>query len=324
MAPMAPGLPDNAPGGMWIAAGGLPGPRAPSRRPRAAKRHDMQHQSFLEYKRYRYLKLAVALCLGCTLAYGWHRSTEFATPGGLGYGGTLMGYALGTIGALLIVWLMLLGARKRSYGASRTTLQGWLSAHVYLGFALLVIATLHTGLELGLNLHALVYFLLLAVVLSGLYGVVMFLRVPTAITDTMGDDSVQTLMLQLRDLDQQARRAALRLPDEFNALAVDAAEKTRLRGTVFDHITHATSRGCPTTRAVRRMRELTPGLRDEAARQGRELLAVMVARRSVVERIRTQYRLLARMRLWLLLHVPLSVALLCALAAHIVSVFIYW
>ena len=290
----------------------------------AVARHDMQHQSFLEYKRYRYLKLAVALCLGCTLAYGWHRSTEFATPGGLGYGGSLMGYALGTIGALLIVWLMMLGARKRSYGASRTTLQGWLSAHVYLGFALLVIATLHTGLELGLNLHSAVYFLLLIVILTGLYGVVMFLRVPSAITDAMGDESVQTLVLQLRDIDQQARRAALRLPDAFNTLVVDAAEKTRLRGTVFDHVTHATSRRCPTTLAVRRMRELNQGLRDEAARQGRELLAVMVARRSVVERIRLHYRLLARMRLWLLLHVPLSVALLCALAAHIVSVFIYW
>jgi hypothetical protein len=30
------------------------------------------------------------------------------------------------------------------------------------------------------------------------------------------------------------------------------------------------------------------------------------------------------MRLWLLLHVPLSMALLFALAGHIVSVFIYW
>ena len=84
----------------------------------------MQHQSFLEYKRYRYLKMAVWLCLLLVLAYGWHRDRYFATPGGLGYGGSPMGYALGTIAALLVVWLMLLGARKRSYGASRTTLQG--------------------------------------------------------------------------------------------------------------------------------------------------------------------------------------------------------
>lgn len=284
----------------------------------------MQHQSFLEYKRYRYLKLAIALCLGATAAFAWHQSTHFATPGGLGYGGTLMGYALGTVAALLIVWLMLLGARKRSYGASYTSLQGWLSAHVYLGFALLVVATLHTGLEMGFNLHTLAYALMVVVILSGMYGVVMFLRLPTQLTEAMGDDSVQSLVLQLHDLDQQARKAALSLPDACNALVLDAAEKTRLRGTVFDHITRATSRGCPTAHAVRRMRALNKDLRDDALRQGRELLGILVARQGVVGRIRRHYRLLARMRLWLLLHVPMSVALLCALAAHVVSVFIYW
>lgn len=47
-------------------------------------------------------------------------------------------------------------------------------------------------------------------------------------------------------------------------------------------------------------------------------------RRSAVGRIRSQYRALARMRLWLLVHVPLSLALLVALVGHIVAVFIYW
>ena len=49
-----------------------------------------------------------------------------------------------------------------------------------------------------------------------------------------------------------------------------------------------------------------------------------LSRRAAVERIRREYRLLARLRLWLMVHVPLSVALLFALVAHIVSVFIYW
>ena len=284
----------------------------------------MQHQSFLEYKRYRYLKLAVWLCLLLVLAYGWHRDNYFATPGGLGYGGSPMGYALGTIAALLIVWLMLLGARKRSYGASRTTLQGWLSAHVYLGVAVVVIATLHTGLELGVNVHSLAFVLLMVVVLSGMYGVVVFLRVPSAMTDAMGEDSVQTLMLQIQEVDSQARRVALLLPDEYNTLTIDAAEHTQLRGTVFDHVFKTTSRNCPTTLAVRRMQQLNRALKDDQARLGRELIGIMLNRRAAVERIRREYRLLARLRLWLLVHVPLSVALVFALAAHILSVFIYW
>ncbi len=50
----------------------------------------------------------------------------------------------------------------------------------------------------------------------------------------------------------------------------------------------------------------------------------MLGRRTAVEKIRSELRSLARLRLWLLVHVPLSFALLCALAGHIVSVFIYW
>ena len=37
-------------------------------------------------------------------------------PAGGHNGGTWLGYTLGTIGALLILWLMLFGVRKRRYG----------------------------------------------------------------------------------------------------------------------------------------------------------------------------------------------------------------
>ena len=284
----------------------------------------MQHQSFLEYKRYRYLKVAALLSLMAIGAYIWHRNYVFDMPGGVGYGGTWMGYTLGSVAGLLILWLLWLGIRKRRYRASSTSLQGWLSAHVYLGIAAVVVATLHSGLELGLNLHTLTYALMVVVVASGIYGVVVFVRVPSGMTSAMGEDSIQTLVMQIQEIDQQARRVALLLPDEFNTLVLDAAEKTRMRGTVFDHILKSTSRGCATARAVKRMQVLNRALKDEQARQGREVFALMLSRRTAVERIRGEYRALARLRLWLLVHVPLSLALLFALAAHIVSVFIYW
>jgi hypothetical protein len=284
----------------------------------------MQHQSFLEYKRYRYLKVAALLSLMAIGAYIWHRNYVFDMPGGVGYGGTWMGYTLGSVAGLLILWLLWLGIRKRRYRASSTSLQGWLSAHVYLGIAAVVVATLHSGLELGLNLHTLTYALMVVVVASGIYGVVVFVRVPSGMTSAMGEDSIQTLVMQIQEIDQQARRVALLLPDEFNTLVLDAAEKTRMRGTVFDHILKSTSRACATARAVKRMQVLNRALKDEQARQGREVFALMLSRRTAVERIRGEYRALARLRLWLLVHVPLSLALLFALAAHIVSVFIYW
>ena len=284
----------------------------------------MRHRSFLEFKNYRYLKLAVAVCVLALGAYAWHRNTRFATPGGLGYGGTLMGYGLGTLAAMLIVWLMWLGIRKRRFKASMTMTQGWLSAHVYLGLALVVIATLHTGFELGLNLHTLTYLLMLLVVASGIYGVLVFLREPERMTRNMGEDNVAILLLQIHEADQQAARLALQLPDEFNSLLQAAATRTRLQGSVFQHAFGSLSRRCPTTRAVTRLQQINRQLRDEQAQRGREVHGLMLGRRTAVEKIRSEFRSLARLRLWLLVHVPLSFGLLCALAGHIVSVFIYW
>ena len=242
----------------------------------------MQHQSFLEYKRYRYLKVAAWLSLMAIGAYIWHRNYVFDMPGGVGYGGTWMGYTLGGVAGLLILWLLWLGIRKRRYRASSTSLQGWLSAHVYLGIAAVVVATLHSGLELGLNLHTLTYVLMVVVVVSGIYGVLVFVRVPSGMTSAMGEDSIQTLVMQIQEIDQQARRVALLLPDEFNTLVLDAAEKTRMRGTVFDHISKSTSRGCATTRAVKRIQVLNRALKDEQARLGREVFALMLSRRTQV------------------------------------------
>ena len=90
-------------------------------------------------------------------AYIWHR------PPLAPNGGTSLGLALGTVAALLIVWLMLFGLRKRDYRSRLGTLRGWLSAHVYLGASLIVIGTLHTGFEFGWNVHTLADVFMLSV-----------------------------------------------------------------------------------------------------------------------------------------------------------------
>lgn len=284
----------------------------------------MKHQGFLEYRGYRYLKLAVWLCVFAVVAYGWHRVEHFHLPGGVGYGGTWMGYALGTVAALMVLWLLWLGIRKRRYRNSRTSLQGWVSAHVYFGLASVVVATLHSGFELGLNLHTLAYLLLVVVVFSGIYGVLVYVGEPTSMTGNMGEDSVETLLMQVHSGDQEAQRMVLRMPDAYVQLVQDAALHTRLEGSLLQHILRSHARRCPTTHAVQRMEVLNRGLQGEPLRDARALYGLMLARRSAVKKIRREFRSIARMRLWLMVHVPLSIALLCALVAHVVSVFIYW
>ena len=56
----------------------------------------MRHRTFLEYRGYRYLKLAVFLSVMAIVVYAW-----FSFPSGR-YGGTWVGYGLGTINTSII------------------------------------------------------------------------------------------------------------------------------------------------------------------------------------------------------------------------------
>ena len=83
----------------------------------------MQHSNIFDYKRYRYFKLAVIIILIAFAAY------LIFEPAVGHYGGSWLGYSLGTASAALVFLLAWYGVRKRRYRSSGTT-QGWLSAHI--------------------------------------------------------------------------------------------------------------------------------------------------------------------------------------------------
>src|ERR1044072_1827778 len=130
------------------------------------------HESFLRYRRYRWLKIAAGISAFTILVY--LLTDVQPRPNG----GSWLGYTLGTIGAGLIVWLSLLGIRKRGVKRRRRALKAWTSAHVYLGLALIVIGTLHTGFQFGWNVHTLAWVLMILVILSGIYGISVYSILP--------------------------------------------------------------------------------------------------------------------------------------------------
>lgn len=283
----------------------------------AATPREPAHESFLVHRRFRWLKWAIVLSLLAIVPY-----LSWAPPRGHD-GSTWLGYTLGTIGALLIVWLMLFGIRKRRYGPGSWSLKGWLSAHVYLGLSLIIVATLHTGFSFGWNIHTVAYVLMLIVIISGVMGVVTYGRVPRLMTINRMSQSFKDLTLEMVEIDRQAADLAVPLGDEFAEEVRRAREETRLGGSVWRQLSGRDPK-CGTSRAITRVRELAqaapPSVRDRAA----GLLVALRRKEELLQRARRDIRLKAVLDLWLYIHVPLSFALLAALTAHIVSVFFYW
>jgi hypothetical protein len=277
----------------------------------------VKHQSFLQFARLRYLKWALLLSLTAGVPYAALR------PSTGHYGGTWLGYALGTVAALLIVWLAWLGIRKRRYSSEAGRLQGWLSAHVYLGLALVVVATLHSAFEVGWNVHTLAYVLMWLVVASGIYGVYAYLRYPALITENLGDDTLDGLLLRIADLDREARAAALPLDDEINRIVLRSAERTALGGSAWKQLRGPALR-CATTAALREIERRSQSLPAAQQAAAQALYAALLKKSELLRRARRDIAYRGWLQLWLYVHVPLAIALLAALTAHVVSVFAYW
>lgn len=276
----------------------------------------MQHRTLLEYKRYRYLRVALTLTALAIIAYLLHRPPVGA------HGGTWLGYTLGITSAAIVGLLLWLGIRRRQY-LGWGTMQGWLSAHVYLGMSLLVLATLHTGFQFGWNVHTLAYALMLAVIFSGVYGLYAYLRFPRMLTENLGEDDLDALLLKIADLDELARVAALPLSDEINQIVRRASQQTRIGGGVLEQLS-GRQKDCPTSAAVKRLRALGKNLKSAQSRHHRELYSMLLRRELLVARARLAVMLKARLQFWQYFHVPFSIALMAALIAHVFSIFFYW
>ena len=85
-------------------------------------------QSFLTYARFRWLKLSLLVLAASIAAY-----LSIVPPEGQS-GSTPVGYALGILSALLMLWLLWFGVRKRRYGTGGAPLRiegSWPCCHLH-------------------------------------------------------------------------------------------------------------------------------------------------------------------------------------------------
>ena len=279
------------------------------------REHATDHEGFLRYRRFRWLKLAAALGGIAILAYALADSRPRAS------GGTWLGYTLGTLGAGLILWLTMLGVRKRNMTRGAWSLKAWTSAHVYLGLALIVIATLHSGFQFGWNVHTLAWALMMLVVVSGIYGVVVYAALPAALSSNREEMTRPQMLEALAAVDRQLEAAAQPLDRDGAEAVLAALGEGAFQQGLWRRLA-GERRGGPTQAAIDLFNAATGA--DSADPSLVKVETLLQRRQAQLGRMRRQMRLQALLEVWLYVHVPATFALIAALTAHVVSVFYYW
>ena len=76
---------------------------------------------------------------------------------------------------------------------------------------------------------------------------------------------------------------------------------------------------------IEQLAELRLAAADEGTRGTlQSLLECAGAKAALLQRLRRETKLVAMLRIWLFIHVPLCCALLAALLTHVLTVFLYW
>ncbi len=262
----------------------------------------------------------LAVAVAAVAVYLWF---FLRTPGGL-YGGSTVGLWYGIIGSGLMVYAGLLSAQRklerRPWWGLRKT---WVKGHIWLGLLSVVFIACHARLRLGGAVTVALWVVLAAVILSGIFGLILQQFVPGWIArrfpaevpygqmphvcrvllteaDTLIDsvapegDDAPGYAADLRAFHDQHVRPFLK---------IDAPARALLRNTLQSEAFFATLRGRV---------KLGEGGSAEALEALDRLDDICKQRRRIAE----QQRMYHWLHGWLMVHIPLSIALLVLGVAH--------
>jgi hypothetical protein len=164
---------------------------------------------------------------------------------------------------------------------------------------------------------------MLLVIVSGAVGVWAYVTLPSVLSDNRGETTRKQMLAGIAALDEQILEAAQPLSRANADIVRLSLEETDLGGGFWRRLLGRYG-DCANLEALRRIgaalreadRREAPALAKTEALMRRKADALALARR--------QMHITAMLEAWLFVHVPATFALLAALTAHIVSVFLYW
>ena len=269
------------------------------------------------FAKHRVAYLLAAVVLVCSPAVGWYVA---ATLGWTDWpsGSTRLGLILGLVAAAIIAFEMLLWPRKKLRGYRFGRARDWMFWHIWLGLVSLPLAVGHAGFRFGGPLTTVTLVLYLLVIASGIWGLALQQILPGKLLHGFASETIQPEVDRVMDYHRQEA-------DELVTL-VGAGPNDPLMTFYLDEVRPYLEEGRRSRSALRSAARSAGLFADLAARAPaaastvRRLEELCVARRQYDAQVRVHWWL----HNWLLVHLPLSVALCVVLAAHIVTALKYW
>jgi hypothetical protein len=254
-----------------------------------------------------------------------------ALRGGFQHGGSAAGIAYGIFGAVAILVLLAFGVRKRWYRSTWGTLDGWLQSHIYLGLLSALVIFFHSGFRFHDRVAVAAFVTLGVVVASGFVGASLYTSVPRRLSEVESDLTPAELSAQIQQLADGMARIAGSRSQPFQEVCRGLLAES-LPGRLAGWRLMLTSRGASPKRATSggaggggpapwavHLTRVPPAEQEDL----RQLLVLSRQRSELLERLIAQQRYRNVLGAWLYLHVPLSIALLALVAAHLAAVFYY-
>jgi hypothetical protein len=274
--------------------------------------------------------LVASLLILCGSALIYARDRVPAARGSMG--GTAAGLWFGSAGFAFMIFAAALGARKRvpAYRIGRA--QTWMRGHLWLGLVSLPVILFHSGFRFGHGLSAWLMMLLIVVVVSGLFGAALQHYMPRVMTHEVPMETIYEeighvraqLLEEAEDLIRQATggekpAAASGEADSGEATVAVADEAAPMR-VFYEHelkpylekpsASNSRLRDAAKARvAFAQLRTLLPASMHTTIE---DLEGICEEERQLTR----QSQLHLWLHGWLLLHIPLSLALIVLGAVH--------
>jgi hypothetical protein len=279
------------------------------------------------HKRWCYVTLVLGVAALAVYLVLFHLS-----PGGL-TGGSTVGLWYGVIGSALMIYAGLLSALRRVptwtwIGARKV----WLRGHIWLGLLSAVFLLCHAGFRLGGFLETLLWVCVAGVLLTGVFGLLVQQVLPRLMTTRVPCEAPYEQIPHLcqvmrrkadvlvdavcgpydpRTVDIETTRAAARLAEDAKAQLRAFYEHDVRPFLVERHGRSALTNPLQAEARFAKLRNLS-GMTEMRDQLG-QLAALCEERRLLAEQERIHFWLHS----WLLIHIPLSVALLVLGIAHV-------